>query len=346
VNEKGLSYSKAGVDIDRADQAIRMISPLVKATRRPEVLSDLEGFAGFFRLDVAKYPRPVLLSGTDGVGTKLKIAQMTGIHDTVGIDLVAMCVNDVLVHGAEPLFFLDYLAVGRVEPEKIARIVEGIASGCKESGMALIGGETAEMPGFYGPEEYDLAGFAVGVANEDRIITGREIKGGDVVLGLASSGIHSNGYSLVRKIIFDQARLDLDQFLDPLGRTIGEELLVPTRIYVRSILDLLTRVPVKAMAHITGGGIPENLKRVIPPGLEARIQTSAWPRPPVFALLQELGGVESPEMFRTFNMGVGFMIVVAPAEADHAVVALEQSGETVYILGEIAAGDRGVAIDW
>ena len=343
---KGLDYRQAGVDIDEADRAVSLISSLVKSTRRAEVLSDIGGFAGLFRLDTERYPRPVLISGTDGVGTKLKVAQMIGVHDTVGIDLVAMCVNDILVSGAEPLFFLDYLAVGKLVPEMVADIVKGVAEGCSQANCALIGGETAEMPGFYKDDEYDLAGFAVGVANEDQIITGQNTSAGDVIIGLASSGIHSNGYSLVRKILFDTVGYKPSTYIDDLGKTLAEELLTPTRIYVRSVLELMKSVEVKAMAHITGGGIPGNLKRVIPAGLQGHIDGSAWDIPPVFKLLAELGRVEWPEMFRTFNMGLGFMLIVSPGEADRAVALLRQRGEVASIVGEIRPGDDGVVIEF
>jgi len=340
-----LDYRQAGVDIDEAERAVDLISSLVKSTRRPGVLSDIGGFAGFFRLDTERYPRPVLISGTDGVGTKLKVAQMTGVHDTVGIDLVAMCVNDILVSGAEPLFFLDYLAVGKLVPERVQEIVKGVAEGCRQANCALIGGETAEMPGFYQEDEYDMAGFAVGVANEDRIITGAGTAEGDVIIGLKSSGLHSNGFSLARKILFDRAGFEPDRYLDELGKTVGEELLTPTRIYVRSILEVLKVVDVKAIAHITGGGIPGNLKRVLPQGLEAHIARSAWTPPPIFKLLAELGQVEPEEMFRTFNMGMGFIIVVKPEEAETALSILGKMGESPVVLGEVRPGDRGVVIE-
>ena len=342
---RGLDYRQAGVDIDEAERAVDLISSLVKSTRRPGVLSDIGGFAGFFRLDTERYPRPVLISGTDGVGTKLKVVQMTGVHDTVGIDLVAMCVNDILVSGAEPLFFLDYLAVGKLVPERVQEIVKGVAEGCRQANCALIGGETAEMPGFYQEDEYDMAGFAGGVANEDQIITGERTAPGDVIIGLASSGLHSNGFSLARKILFDKAGYKPDQYLDSLGKSLGEELLIPTRIYVRSVMEVLKIADVKAMAHITGGGIPGNLKRVLPPGLEAHIARSAWTPPPIFGLLSELGQVEPEEMFRTFNMGMGFIIVVKPVEAETVLSALTRMGESPVVLGEVHPGKRGVVIE-
>lgn len=339
-----MSYKAAGVDIDAADQAVRLITPMVESTRRPEVLSRLGQFAGFFRLDTARYPKPVMVSGTDGVGTKLKVAQMAGIHDTVGIDLVAMCVNDILVHGAEPLFFLDYLAVGTVEPGQIADIVKGVTEGCRQAGCSLIGGETAEMPGFYDKGEYDMAGFAVGVVNEDEIVTGENIKPGDVIIGLASSGLHSNGYSLARKVMFEAAGLQYDTYVAELGKTVAEELLTPTRIYVKNMLNLIQALPVQGMAHITGGGLPENFVRILPQGLQARISAKSWEKPPVFEMLGRMGRVESHEMYRTFNMGIGYTVVVRPAEADQALHLLNEAGEKTAIIGEITEGERGVHI--
>lgn len=345
MTSQKMSYRQAGVDIEEADRAVGLISSLIKATRRPEVVSEIGGFAGLFKLDLERYPQPVLLSGTDGVGTKLKVAQITGIHDTIGIDLVAMCVNDILVYGAEPLFFLDYLAVGRLVPEQVADIVKGVAEGCRQAGCALIGGETAEMPDFYGVDEYDLAGFAVGVANHDAIINGKNTQAGDLIIGLASSGLHSNGYSLARKIVFERAGYGPDQVLEVLGRSVGAELLAPTRIYVKSIMHLINRVEVKAMAHITGGGIPGNLSRVIPSGLEGRVKTSSWTSPAIFKLLAEQGQVEIGEMYRTFNMGIGFIVVVSPEDVDVALAELQAMGENPWVIGEIAVGDRGVVLD-
>ncbi|MGE5416165.1 MAG: phosphoribosylformylglycinamidine cyclo-ligase [Acidobacteriota bacterium] len=343
-NDKGLDYKKAGVDIDAADETVKRMLPWINATRRPEVISDIGGFAGFFKLDIGRYPKPVLLSGTDGVGTKLKIAQMADKHDTIGIDLVAMCVNDILVHGAEPLFFLDYLAVGKVDPERIEKIVIGVAEGCKQAGCALIGGETAEMPGFYAEDEYDLAGFAVGVANEDKIITGKSMEAGDVVIGLASSGIHSNGYSLARKVLLEKAGMKLEQPVAELGTTLVDELLKPTHIYVRSINTLLEQVEVKGLAHITGGGIEGNFVRVLPEGIQACINKGAWEVPPIYQMMAKLGNVASPEMFKTFNMGIGFIVVVKPTEADKTVKILKDMGETAFVIGEILSGERGVVI--
>ncbi|MGE5396198.1 MAG: phosphoribosylformylglycinamidine cyclo-ligase [Chitinophagales bacterium] len=344
MKDEGLDYRKAGVDIEAADQTVQLIKPWVNATGRPGVLSELGAFAGFFKIDTKRYPEPVMISGTDGVGTKLKVAQMAGVHHTVGIDLVAMCVNDILVHGAEPLFFLDYLAVGHLVPEKVESIVKGVAQGCKEAGCALIGGETAEMPGFYTIDEYDLAGFAVGVANEDAIITGARVREGDVVIGLPSSGLHSNGYSLVRKVVFDRAGMSLENRVDELGKTVAEELLTPTRIYTRSILQLISQIDVKGMAHITGGGIVDNLRRIIPAGVEAVIQSSSWTPHPVFSWIARLGGVEKEEMFKTFNMGIGFIIVVSPSQVDKALTVLKRLDEQPWIIGEIRKGSGGVVL--
>jgi len=340
----GFTYKKAGVDLEAADRSVELIRPWVKMTNRPEVLADIGAFAGFFALDLARFPEPVLVSGTDGVGTKLRIAQMMGIHDTVGIDLVAMCVNDILVHGAEPLFFLDYVAVGKLVPEVVEALVKGVAQGCVEAGCALVGGETAEMPGMYGEDEYDLAGFAVGVVNRPRLIDGSRVGGSQVVIGLPSSGLHSNGYSLARKVLIEKAKFGLDQEVEILGKTLGEELLTPTRIYVRSILRLMSEVDVKGMAHITGGGIPGNLKRILPEGWGALIDKSKLPVLPVFRLIQETGNVDEEEMYRAFNMGIGFVLIVDEAEIDQTVSLLQSEGEKPIVIGKIIPGIEGVVI--
>jgi len=340
----GFTYKKAGVDLEAADRSVELIKPWVKMTKRPEVLADIGAFAGFFALDINRFPEPVLVSGTDGVGTKLKIAQKLGIHNTVGIDLVAMCVNDILVHGAEPLFFLDYIAVGRLVPEIVEALVSGVARGCVEAGCALIGGETAEMPGMYGEDEYDLAGFAVGAVNRSRLIDGSRVGDSQIVVGLPSSGLHSNGYSLARKVLLDKAGYGLEQEIQDLGRTLGEELLIPTRIYAKSVLKLLSRVDVKGMAHITGGGIPGNLKRVIPKGQGVVIDKNALPVLPVFRLIQEIGGIEDEEMHRTFNMGIGFVLIVGEAEIDQTVSLLQSEGEKPIVIGEVTSGVEGVII--
>jgi len=336
-----LTYRAAGVDIEAGDEAVRRIARLAARTHRPEVLGGIGAFAAFCRIP-AGYDEPVLVSSTDGVGSKLKVAFLADRHDTVGIDLVAMGVNDLLVHGAEPFYFLDYLAVHRVEPGRVESIVAGITAGCGQAGCALVGGETAEMPDLYAPGEYDLAGFAVGVVEQRRIVTGAEVAPGDRVLGLVSSGLHSNGYSLARAIVFERLGLKAHETLPGVGRSVADELLVPTRIYVKPVLGLLRALPVRAMAHITGGGITENLPRVLPEGCRAVIRPSAWPVPPIFRVLQEAGRVEEAEMRRTFNMGIGYVVVVRPEDAEPARALLHGAGESVFEIGEIEAGPRGV----
>ncbi len=338
-----LTYRGAGVDIEAGDEAVRRIAPLARATFRPEVLGGIGAFAGFVRVPPG-LREPVLVASTDGVGTKLKVAFLAGRHDTVGIDLVAMGANDLLVHGAEPLFFLDYIGMGRLDPARVEAIVQGVAEGCRRAGCALVGGETAELPDLYAPGEYDLAGFAVGVAERARLIDGSAVRPGDRVLGLASSGLHSNGYTLARRIVFDVLGLGVDSLLPGTGRSVAEELLVPTRIYARAVLGVLGEVEVHAMAHVTGGGLPGNLPRVLPEGCRAVIERKRWGVPAVFRTLQEAGRVADAEMFRTFNMGVGYVLVVAAAAADRAAARLEAAGETVYRLGEIVAGQRGVEL--
>jgi len=344
MDKDGLTYKKAGVDIDAANYSVDLIKKWVGRTRRPEVLADIGSFGGFFALDHKKYQEPVLVSGTDGVGTKLRIAQMMGIHHTVGIDLVAMCVNDILVHGAEPLFFLDYIAIGKLHPEQVEALVQGVSEGCVQAGCALIGGETAEMPGFYAEDEYDLAGFTVGVVDRPKLINGDAMQDGDVLIGLPSSGIHSNGYSLVRKVLLEEAGLKLDESIDELGQTLGEALMTPTRIYVKSVLALLEEVNVKGMAHITGGGIAENLARSIPKGMGAEIDTAAIEVPAIFKLIQRLGQVPVEEMFRTFNMGIGFIIAVSPDQHDNALKCLRVKGEKPIIIGRVSAAQTKVVI--
>lgn len=339
---KGLTYAAAGVDINAGNEAVRLMRGAVRSTYRPEVLADIGNFAGFFALDTAKYKEPVLVSGTDGVGTKLRVAVLAGRHDTVGIDAVAMCVNDILVQGAEPLFFLDYLAVGRLVPEKVAAIVSGVAEGCRRAGCALIGGETAEMPGFYGPDEYDLAGFAVGVVERSRIIDGRGTVPGDKLVGLPSSGLHSNGYSLARKVLLELAGYSVDTYLEILGRTVGEEMLEPTRIYVKAVLPLLDRFEIRGLAHITGGGLTENIPRILPEGTEVNVHLGTWPVPPVFKLIQEIGEVAEEEMMRTFNMGIGLVAVVPENLAGAVMAHLEERGEKSYLIGEVVEGRRKV----
>lgn len=334
----GATYQESGVNITAGNEAVKQMKSHVKRTFRPEVLTDLGSFAGLFALDVEKYKQPVLVSGTDGVGTKLRVAMMTGIHDTIGIDAVAMCVNDILVQGAEPLFFLDYLAVGKLDPEKVAEIVKGVADGCEAAGCALIGGETAEMPGFYPEDEYDIAGFAVGVVDRDKIINGAAIKPGDVIIGLPSTGLHSNGFSLARKVIFEIAGLKSEDYLPELGGKVGEVMLTPTRIYVKDILPLLAKHQIKGMAHITGGGLIENLPRIFPAGVQADINLTAWQVPAIFNLIQKMGSVEEKEMYRVFNMGVGFVLIIDPADAK----AVLSDCPEAFVMGEIKLGDGEV----
>jgi phosphoribosylformylglycinamidine cyclo-ligase len=337
-----ITYKKAGVDIGEGDRFVRMISPLVRKTFRPEVLTDIGSFGALFRLDIGRYREPVLVSGTDGVGTKLKVAFMMDRHTTVGIDLVAMCVNDILTCGAEPLFFLDYFASGKLSPEKASAVIEGIVEGCREAGCALIGGETAEMPGFYQPDEYDLAGFAVGVVDRSAIIDGSGITEGDSLIGLLSSGLHSNGYSLARKVFFDTNGMDVSSYVPDLGTTLGEELLKPTRIYVKAVGALNGKVQIKGIAHITGGGIPGNLPRVFPEGTAAIVRSGSWPVPPIFGIIREMGNVPTDDMARTFNMGIGCVVIVPGRDAEVSVSLLKQSGFHSYIIGSVVHGKKEV----
>ena len=334
-----LSYRDAGVDIDAGDTLVERIKPFAKRTMRPEVLAGIGGFGGLVEIG-NRFREPVLVAGTDGVGTKLKVAFELDRHDTIGIDLVAMSVNDILVQGAEPLFFLDYFACGKLDVATATLVVKGIAEGCEQAGCALIGGETAEMPDMYAVGEYDLAGFAVGVVEKSAIIDGRTIVAGDVVLGLGSSGIHSNGYSLVRKIV-TMAKADLGmRFGDA---TLGDALLVPTRIYVKPLLALIRALPVKGIAHITGGGLVENVPRVLPDGVQARLERSRWPQPAIFDWLQHAGNVADAEMLRVFNCGIGMIVIVAPEHADQALRMLADAGESVYRIGAIVARDADAA---
>ncbi|SLM48373.1 phosphoribosylaminoimidazole synthetase [Nitrospira japonica] len=335
------TYRDAGVDIDAGDEFVDRIKPLVRSTFRPEVLTDLGGFGGLFRFQASRYTDPVLVSGTDGVGTKLKIAFLMDKHDTVGIDLVAMCVNDVAVSGAEPLFFLDYFASGKLSLAKAQKVLEGIAEGCRQAGCALIGGETAEMPSFYPDGEYDLAGFAVGVVDRPKLIDGKSILPGDAVIGLASTGLHSNGYSLVRRILFDKAKLNVDSRVAGLDRPLGEVLLTPTRIYAKQILALASEQPVKGIVHVTGGGITENLPRVLPDGIGARIHRKSWPVPPVFDVVARLGQVDREEMYRVFNMGIGLILVAPASSAAGLVKRAAMLGDRGWVIGEIVAGNSG-----
>ena len=334
-----LSYRDAGVDIDAGDALVEAIKPYAKRTLRPEVLAGIGGFGALVEIS-KKFKNPVLVSGTDGVGTKLKLAFEWNKHDTIGIDLVAMSVNDILVQGAEPLFFLDYFACGKLDVPTATEVIKGIAMGCEQSGCALIGGETAEMPGMYPVGEYDLAGFAVGVVEKENIIDGRSIAPGDVVLGLASSGAHSNGYSLIRKII-ERAKPNLDE--DFQGKPFYEAILAPTRIYVKPMLELMKQVNVKGIAHITGGGLTENIPRILQEGLTAIIQQSAWPRPPLFSWLKEHGNVAESEMHRVFNCGVGMVVVVDERDAKKAIALLRNHGETVWAIGKIGKKSEGQA---
>jgi phosphoribosylformylglycinamidine cyclo-ligase len=336
-----LTYKQAGVDIDRQNRFIDGIKPMIKSTFGPEVLGGIGGFAGLFRFDARNFKDPILVSSTDGVGTKLKIAAMADKHDGVGIDLVAMVVNDLIVEGAHPLFFLDYLATGKLDPDKAKAIIASIAGGCKEAGCALIGGETAEMPGFYRDDEYDLAGFGVGVVDADNHIDGARIALNDVIIGINSSGLHSNGFSLVRKVFFDKARMGLDAHVEELGKTLGEELLTPTRIYAKSILNLLRDFKIKGIAHITGGGFLDNIPRILPDRVCANIDRSTWEIPPIFRIIRELGNIEDQEMFRTFNMGIGMILVVAPADADEVLLRLKGLKETARIIGTIEQRAEG-----
>ncbi len=336
------TYRSAGVDIEAGNRVVELIKPLVRTTFRPEVLTDLGGFAGLFRFDSAKYREPILVSGTDGVGTKLKVAHLMRRHETIGIDLVAMCVNDIVVCGAEPLFFLDYFATGKLDPLHAAEVVGGIAEGCRQAGCALIGGETAEMPSMYAEGDYDLAGFAVGVVDRPRLIDGRSIVPGDVVVGLASTGLHSNGYSLVRKLLFEVEGLAVDDRLPELGEPLGSVLLTPTRIYARTVLALMQKHVLKGIAHITGGGITENLPRVLPRGCAAVIGREAWTPHAIFSLLQSRGAISDDEMLRTFNMGLGMLLVVAADEAEAVRTGAEALGERAHIVGTIEAGEPSV----
>jgi phosphoribosylformylglycinamidine cyclo-ligase len=330
-----LSYRDAGVDIDAGDAFIDIIKPVAKRTEREGCLSGLGGFGALFQVP-QNYKEPILVSGTDGVGTKLKLAFDLNKHDTIGIDLVAMCVNDVIVQGAEPLFFLDYFATGKLTPEVAAQVVEGIGEGCVQANAALIGGETAEMPGMYKSGEYDLAGFCVGAVEKSKIIDGTKVKAGDTLIGLASTGAHSNGYSLVRKVI-DTYEVPLDTLID--GKPLSEAVMAPTKIYVRSILSLLKQVDVHALAHITGGGIPGNLNRVLPDGCHAVVDESSWQWPALFTWMMETANIERSEMYRTFNCGVGMILVVDQADVERSISLLSEAGESAFVIGEIKDGE-------
>ncbi len=338
-----LTYKDAGVDIEAGYESVKLMKNHVKRTFRPEVLTDIGGFGGLFALNKEKYNQPVLVSGTDGVGTKLKIAFLMNKHDTIGIDCVAMCVNDIVCSGAEPLLFLDYIALGKNRPEKVADIVKGVSEGCIMAGCALIGGETAEMPGFYPEDEYDIAGFTVGIIDKENIIDGKEIKEGDSLIGLASSGLHSNGYSLVRKLL-NPNREKLREYVEALQATLGDELLKPTRIYVKDILDLISKYKINGICHITGGGFIENIPRMAPEGLRVKINKGSWPVLPIFNLLQNTGNIEETDMFNTFNMGIGMVLAVDSSIAQEVTAYLNKEFIQAYIIGELVKGEAGVEL--
>ena len=337
---KRYSYKEAGVDVEKGDDFVRSINSMVEGTFRPDVLTKLGGFAGCVSLNLQRYKKPVLVSSTDGVGTKLKIAFAMNRHDTVGIDLVAMCVNDIIVIGAKPLFLLDYLAVSKLVPNRAKKVVGGIAKGCVEAECSLIGGETAEMPGFYKKGEYDLAGFVVGILEEDQMIDGSHIRIGDKLIGIASSGLHSNGFSLVRKVLLERHKLDLKKRVAEIGERLGDTLLRPTRIYVKTILNLLKDFSPHGMAHITGGGITGNLPRIIPKGYKAVIRKGTWDVPPIFPFLQERGNISEDEMYKTFNNGIGMILVIPPKDAQKVMARLQALGEKGFIIGEIVKADK------
>jgi phosphoribosylformylglycinamidine cyclo-ligase len=341
LDETKITYKDAGVDIDAGNTFVKLIKPLVKATSRPEVLADIGGFGGLFSLNMGKYKHPVLVSGTDGVGTKLKLAFLANRHDTIGIDLVAMCVNDIIVQGAEPLFFLDYLATAKLDPEKGASIIKGVSDGCIQAGCALIGGETAEMPGFYTGEEYDVAGFAVGVVEREKIIDGSSITVGNHLIGLSSSGLHSNGFSLARKVILEVMGLGINDEIPGLGKTVADELLTPTRIYVRSVMNLLRDFNISGLAHITGGGLLENIPRVLPNGCKAVVRKESWQIPEIFQLIQKGGNIDETEMFRTFNCGIGMVLVVPEREAEDVMIRLSGLNEKAFHIGEVVKCEAG-----
>jgi phosphoribosylformylglycinamidine cyclo-ligase len=344
MSQKPLTYADAGVSIDAGNALVKAIAPLAKSTARPGADAELGGFGGFFDVRAAGYSDPLLVAANDGVGTKLKLAIDTGNHDGVGIDLVAMCANDLIVQGAEPLFFLDYFATGKLEGDVASRVVASIADGCRQAGCALIGGETAEMPGMYAAGDYDLAGFCVGAVERDKVLTGGTIKDGDVILGLGSSGVHSNGFSLVRRIIAERVWDLSESFPWASGQSLADVLLAPTRIYVRSLLPLVQQGQIKGLAHITGGGLLENIPRTLPKGARALVDASQWQLPPVFELLRQGGAIVPSEMVRTFNCGVGMVVIVAEGLADRVTTELEGSGETVLRIGRIESGQRGCTV--
>ncbi len=333
-------YKDAGVDIDKSDSFVQTIKPMVESTFRPEVLTKIGGFAGCFSLNLERYKKPILVSSTDGVGTKLKIAFLMDRHDTVGIDLVAMSVNDIVVTGAKPLFFLDYFATSNLNPEKATKVMAGIVKGCVEAECSLIGGETAEMPGLYQEGEYDLAGFVVGIVEDAQLIDGSSVTVGDKLIGIASSGLHSNGYSLVRKIVFDHHKMSLEARVDEIGEVLGEELLKPTKIYVKTVLNLIRDFKIGGIAHVTGGGITGNLPRVIPKGSKAIVRKGSWDVPPVFSFLKEKGNIPEEEMLRTFNNGIGMILVVRLKDVDDILSRLNTMGEKAFVIGEIGKSEK------
>ncbi len=337
------SYKAAGVDVVAGYEAVKLMKPHVESTFIPGVMGSLGGFGGLFAPNFAGMEKPILVSGTDGVGTKLKLAFLLDKHDTIGIDAVAMCVNDIVCCGAQPLFFLDYIAVGKNVPEKVASIVLGIAEGCRQAGCALIGGETAEMPGFYPVDEYDVAGFSVGMVDEPKMIDGSRLAAGDVLIGVASSGVHSNGYSLVRKTLGINEK-SVRMYIDEFGKTLGEELLTPTKIYVKTVQNVITKADVKAISHITGGGFYENIPRMLKDGICADIEKAAAPVLPVFDLIAKTGDIPERDMYNTFNMGVGLIMAVAKEDADKALAAIAESGQTGYVIGECKAGEKGITL--
>ena len=341
-SKKQMTYADAGVDIDAGNRAVELMKESVRATYRPEVIGDLGGFGGLFALNSGKYQEPILVSGTDGVGTKLKLAFMADKHNTIGQDAVAMCVNDVVCAGGEPLFFLDYIACGKNYPEKIATIVSGVAEGCNQSGAALVGGETAEHPGLMPEDEYDLAGFAVGVVEKKDLITGESIKPGDTLIGIASSGVHSNGFSLVRKV-FEMTKESLDTYYDELGKTLGEALIEPTRIYVKALKSVKDAgITIKGCSHITGGGFYENIPRMLPDGVRAQVKKDSYEVPAIFKLLAKKGDIDEHMMYNTYNMGVGMCLAIDPADADKTIAAIEAAGDKAFVLGTVVAGEKGV----
>jgi len=338
------SYKDAGVDINLANQIVKKIKPLIGKTSIPGVLSDIGGFGGLFSLAEQKYKEPVLVSGTDGVGTKLKIAFALGKHDSVGIDLVAMCVNDIVTCGAKPLFFLDYISIGKLSKKIAVNLIKGISEGCKMANCALLGGETAEMPGFYPEGEYDLAGFVVGIVEKSKIIDGRKIKEGDSVIGIVSNGLHSNGFSLVRKVLLESNMYKIEDKVSSFGESLGEELLRPTKIYVSPVLHLLEKYKIFGIAHITGGGMVENIPRILPEGVSVKIYRESWPKPPIFSLIQKEGKISDEEMFRTFNMGIGMVLITRADKTEQIINELDQMDFPSYIIGKVIKGNKQIII--